>query len=105
MIIGRVASVTVENEPKQKGSLLVTYGTARIERLEAVQGETEASYEVTDAVQAERLPGSDAMVCVDFLRVEAGDIVFGLERPDRSLRIFEPHQIPEDLRPRLEAYR
>ena len=102
MIIGRVAQVTRNLEARRTDYFEMWDATAIIRPVDTLQGQSRARYDVTAVGEVVRLKDGP-MFCADRMALEPGDLVFGYERPDGSLRIVEPHQIPERLRPRFEA--
>lgn len=104
LIIGRVATVARTPEPKRTDYFEVWEDTAVIRRVEFVQGDAKAEYTVTAVGDYSRLR-EGPMFCADRMALKPGELIVGYERADGSLRVVESHQIPEDIRPRLEAYR
>ena len=104
LFIGRVTTVVRLPEPRHTATLEVIESRATIERLETVQGQPKSTYALTAAESVRRLDDYGGMVCVDFQRVKAGDLVLGMETPIGAVRLFEPQQIPPEFTSRIEAY-
>ncbi len=102
LLIGRVVQVEADPTPERTERFEIFNATATVQRLETLQGEPAESYRVTGAVRVLVLTQPSPMYCGDFLRLNAGDVVFAMERPDGTLRVFDP---PAEFLPRLEAYR
>ena len=102
VVIGRVIEVRRAAEPRSNGSFEMWDDTATIRSIDAVQGEPAATYAVTAVGEVTRLRDGP-MFCADRMTLSPGDVVLGHERPDGSLRVVQPDQIPDFLRVRVEA--
>jgi hypothetical protein len=102
VVIGRVVEVRRAPEPRSNGSFEMWDDTATIHSIDAVRGEPAATYAVTAVGDFTRLRDGPTF-CADRMTLVPGDIVLGYERPNGTLRVVEPHQVPDFLRVRVEA--
>ena len=105
LFIGRVTTVERLAEPSRTPTIEVIQSKATIARLETLQGAPQETYTLTAAETARPLGGYQGMICVDFQRVEPGDVVLAMETQTGAVRVFEPQQVPPQFSTRLEAYR
>lgn len=105
LLIGRVVQVEADPTPERTAVFEIFRSTATVQRLETLQGEPDASYAVTGADRVRVLTQPAPMYCGDFQLLKVGEVVFGMERPDGSLRTFRLEQTPREFLARLEAYR
>lgn len=78
--------------------------TATVRSIDTIQGTPEPEYEVSGVGEVKVLKDG-VMFCADQMNLSVGDVEFGVERPDGTFFIVEPHSIPSQFTSRIEAFK
>ena len=106
VFVGRVIRTELDERPVKLGVFQVTQASATIRSLERVQGPSVQVARVIGAISAKPLVAEPPTFCGDRLKLQAGDLVIGLRRPDGSVRAILPQDVwNPDLLARIEKHR